>query len=101
MLEVPFGHLRIVGDQPGQIHSVINAGVVKVQGKTIIHFDAFLDFFKFIDFYAVARFGNAMVEKDVAVAVTAKGFDFSEDFLGSHRMCSSSLPQEKEAVKCK
>src|ERR1039457_1489028 len=27
-----------------------------------------------------------MVEKDVAIAVAAEGFDFSEDFLGGHRI---------------
>ena len=44
------------------------------------------DFFKLIDFHAVARFCDAMIEKDVAVAVAAERFDFSEDFLGGHRI---------------
>jgi hypothetical protein len=46
----------------------------------------FLDFLQLIDLHAVARLGDAMVEKDVAVAVAAEGFDFSKDFLGGHRI---------------
>jgi hypothetical protein len=65
-----------------QLHGVINASVVEVEVGAIIHFDAFLDLLKLLDFHALARFGDAMVEKDVAVAVAAQRFDLSQDFLG-------------------
>jgi len=52
----------------------------------VIRFDALLDFFQLLDFHAIARFRDAVVEKDVAITVATEGFDFSEDFLGGHRI---------------
>jgi len=97
VLEVLFGHLRIISNQPGQVHGVIDARVVEIESEAIIHLDALLDLLEFLDFHAEAGFGNAVIEENVSVAFAAERFDFSEDFLGSHgfAFCPSNATTEK------
>lgn len=88
-------HPGVVSDQPGQIHRVINAGVVELECQLIILPDALPDFLQILDLHTVKRFFHAMVKEHLFVALFAQRLDFFEDLLDSHKGRGSQIMREK------
>ena len=84
-LQVFFGHLFVVGDQPREIHGVVHAGVVQVESQLVINLQLFLDLLEFLNFHTEDRLGDAMLQQHLLVRGQAKRFQLVKDFVGGHR----------------
>ncbi len=84
MLEILLGHPEIVGDKPGQIHGVVDAGVVQIEGELVVFLDPLLDLFQFFDLYAQERLLNAMLQQHLLNARAAEGRQFFDNFCRGH-----------------
>ena len=95
--QVVVSHPGVVSDQPGQIHRVINAGVVELECQLIILPDALPDFLQILDLHTVKRFFHAMVKEHLFVALFAQRLDFFEDLLDSHKGRGSQIMRERKS----
>src|SRR5688500_18185684 len=83
-LEVLPRHLRVVGDQPGQIHRVVIAGVVEIERELVILPDALSDFLQVRDLDAEERLFYAVVEHHFSVTLASERLQLGEDFFCGH-----------------
>jgi hypothetical protein len=76
------GHAGVVGDQAGEVHGVVDAGVEEVEGELVVLLHALLDLLEVFDLDAVDGVFGAVAEEDLAVGVGAEGTELGEDVLG-------------------
>src|SRR5262245_41546425 len=85
-LKVLFGHLRVIGDEAGEIHGVVDARVVEIERELIILFDSLLDFLEVLNAYAENGLLDAVIQKDALVVFLGEGLELGDNFGGgSHK----------------
>jgi hypothetical protein len=91
LLQVLLGHLRVVGDQSGEVHRVGDAGVVEIQSELVVRLDAFLDFLHVPDLDAEARFLGAVGHPGFLGLCVGELLELRDDLVGGHLNFSFKL----------
>jgi hypothetical protein len=82
--EVGLGHFGFVGDEAGEVHRIVDAGVIEVERELVVLLDRLLVFFEVLDLDAEEGAGDAVIAEDAAVALGPERLDFLNDLGCGH-----------------